>query len=362
MIRPVPSFLSRWAWTPVPALALAIVALWIAGPGAAFESPALLWLTNVAFTGAVALGIAWLAGRSSLSGGQPGLVMLGCGALAWGLGTRLAVSLQRDGNVTVTIHNLSVLVASACHLAGMTRHAGPPRRPFDARPTPSDSGHPSVSARTRRRTSWAPRPFPFAAPLFVRPPQTLSPRTVVAGAYAAVVAVLALTGWATASGRLPVFFVQGQGGTPVRQAVVILSIAMFGLASAGLLRSDRRRSSAVLRWYGWGLALLAVGLLGVLLQSAPGTALNWTARGTQLLAGAYLLLVALIAVKQSGGLSISWAEVEDAHRRGELVAALGREPVRRATLRYGAAQRAWRERLRAARLARKPFFKLERKI
>lgn len=54
-------------------------------------------MVNFVFTGAASLGIAWLAARGFLSGGHPGLILLGCGALCWGIGTMVAASLLDRG-------------------------------------------------------------------------------------------------------------------------------------------------------------------------------------------------------------------------------------------------------------------------
>lgn len=144
MIRLDFSSLWRWAWVPVPLLAAAIAVLWVTGPGTSHESQTLLWILNFLFTGAVSVCIAWLAGRGFLSGGPPGLIMLGCGALTWGLGTSIAVELlDRDANAPITIHNLGILGAAACHLAGMVGHAGPPRPPLANRPASRHGRHAS---------------------------------------------------------------------------------------------------------------------------------------------------------------------------------------------------------------------------
>lgn len=315
------SSLSRWAWAPVPLLAAAIAVLWVAGPGPSRESQTVLWIINFLFTGAVSVCIAWLAGRGFLSGGPPGLVMLGCGALAWGLSTLIAVELlDQGGNVVITIHNLGLLGAAACHLAGIMGHAVTPRPPLARRLVP----------RLARLSS--------RAPSLSRVLGRLSqPLAGLIAAYAAVIAVLGLLTGAALAGWTPVFFVQGQGGTPIRQVVLLAAIAMFALTATAMLECHRRRGSAFLFWYGLGLALLAVGLAGVMLQSAHGSALSWTGRAAQSLGGAYLLAAALAAVWKTGGWMITWTEIDQARQRGELMAVLGKEPVLRTMVRYGCA-------------------------
>ena len=146
--------------------------------------------------------------------------------------------------------------------------------------------------------------------------------------------MVALLVWAARAGWTPVFFVQGQGGTPLRQVVLWRPLAMFGLAAWLMLNIHRRQPSAFLYWYGLGLALLAVGLLGVMLQSVQGSALGWTGRLTQCLGGAYLLIAALVAASQAGPGKLSFAAVEAAWRKGELLPTFQKEPTLWLALRY----------------------------
>lgn len=251
-----PAFLARsgLAWVPAPVLLLTILALWLADLRTPYESLTLLFLMNFVFTGLTSLCIAWLTGRGFLAGGQPGLIMLGCGVLLWGLATLGASQLATYGaNTLVTIHNLGVLCAATCHLAGLLWRG-----------------------QVRRPGRW------------------------LALGYSSVLVVVALLIRAAMAGWTPVFFVQGQGGTLLRQVVLVATIAMFGLASWLMLNRHRRQPSAFLYWYGLGLMLLSVGLLGVMLQSVPGNVLSWTGRVAQFLGGAYMLIAALAAVRKTG--------------------------------------------------------------
>ncbi|HVO45274.1 MAG TPA: PAS domain S-box protein, partial [Steroidobacteraceae bacterium] len=123
-----------------------------------------------------------------------------------------------------------------------------------------------------------------------------------------LVAIFTLARWT------PVFFVQGQGGTPLRQFVLGAAIAVF-LVTAVLLRVTHRRSSSTfVYWYALALGLLAIGLFGVLIQTSAGSLLGWTGRATQYLGGVYMLLAAITSVRESRVWEIS---LEESLRRSE---------------------------------------------
>ena len=116
--------------------------------------------------------------------------------------------------------------------------------------------------------------------------------------------------FSTVNGWLPMFFVQGQGGTAVRQAVLGAAIVMFVGTVALLWAAHRSAVTTFVRWYGLALLLVATGLLGVMLQSVTGSALNWAARAAQMLGGAYMLVAAIASVRETG----TWRLALDAAR------------------------------------------------
>ncbi|MHB9026346.1 MAG: PAS domain-containing protein [Armatimonadota bacterium] len=236
-------------------LLAAIIALWITDPAGSYESLSLALVLSLLFSGLVSLFIISLLGRSFQAAGAPNLLLLGCGVLVWGLAGVMGIISRWLGAPTTTIHNSCVWVAALFHLAGVL----PVFRPGYA---------------LRARGWWL---------------------AAAAGASLGIVAVItvcALAGW------LPVFFIPGQGGTPVRVYVLGTAIAMFG-GAAVLLGVTRRPLSPFAYWYRLGLVLMAVGLFGVLLQSTQGSLLNWTGRAAQFLSGVYLLVAAVAALRES---------------------------------------------------------------
>ena len=216
------SRLSRLAWLPVPLLALVIAGLWIADLRTVYESRALMVLLNLFFTWLASLCICLLTARGFLGSGQPGLLMFGCGSLLWGV-TSLAAAVMVDRvNPTITVHNVGVFGAAFCHLVGLLWRGRLPR----------------------------------------------PGRWLVVG-YAGALLTAALIVWAAMAGLTPVFFVQGQGGTPIRQVVLLSAIAMFAWVAWQMIYKFRRQSGAFYYWYGLGLALVATGLTGVVLLIGP---------------------------------------------------------------------------------------------
>ena len=127
-------------------------------------------------------------------------------------------------------------------------------------------------------------------------------------AYTGTLGVLTLVTLAALHGYTPTFFVQGAGGTPVRQLVLGSAIVMF-LFAAGLPKvASRRPLSAFLYWYTLALGLIAVGLFGIMIESVYASLLSWTGLTAQFLSGVYMLIAAIASVRESGAWQISLEE------------------------------------------------------
>ena len=281
----------RWqrrAWLPIPLLLTAIVALWVADPRTVYESRGLMVLLNLFFTWLASFCICTLTARGFLTTGQPGLLMFGCGSLLWG-STSLAAAMivGPDANPTVTVHNLGVFGASLCHFAGMVW------------------------------TGRLPRPG----------------RWLTIG-YTGALAASALIFLAATSGRTPLFFVQGQGGTLLRQAVLLFAIALFSWVARQMVDKSKQRSEAFYYWYGCGLGLVATGLIGVMLLTVQGGLMGWTNRLTQYLGSAYLLVAALLAVQETGSWRLLLTALGTGRRENTLLAGLRRQTPLVWLLRY----------------------------
>ena len=197
---------SRLAWLPIPVLLAALAGLWIADLPTAYESPSLLLILNIVFSMLASGVIAYLIARSFLVRRSPGLLLLGCGVIAWGAAGVVGVASgilgtagrQLDINLFITIHNLCAWLSALCHLTGA-----------------------AFALRPKREIC--------AAGLWLT------------AAYALTSAVVGLITLSALAHWTPVFFVQGQGGTLIRQFVLGTATAMFVL-SAALLGGLNRKS------------------------------------------------------------------------------------------------------------------------
>jgi PAS domain S-box-containing protein len=270
----------RLACVPIPLLLVAIAVLWIAELPGAFDPPFLLMGLNFVFSTLVSLFVAYLIARSFLVRGTPALLMLGCGVVVWGLaGVAAVVAGRSQVNTVVTVHNICVCLSAACHLSG--------------------------------------------ALFSLRPERMLRvPGLSIAGAYAAALGAVVLIVLAAADGRIPTFFVQGYGGTPLRQLVLASATGMFVLTALLLGGPSRRPLSAFRSWYTLALILIATGLLGVMTETSHGSPLSWMGRAAQFLGGAYMLVAAIAAVRESHVWGISLDEaLRESEKRFKVLAA-----------------------------------------
>ncbi len=252
--------LGKWswvAWLPILLLLAGIIVARIADPSGSYKAETLTLVLSFIFYTLVSLGTLLLIGRSFLASGSPGLLLLECGVVLWSLaGTVGDFVSHGDANINVTIFNIGILLAGMCHLAG--------------------------------------------AILSLSPQRVLRMKPVWLGTgFAAALGALWLISQAALSGWLPVFFIPGRGGTPVRYVVLTSAIAMFVL-SAGVLHANQRTSRhPFTSWYKLALLMLAVGLFGIMIQLSLGSVVNWLSRTAQWLGGLYLLFAAAASLHES---------------------------------------------------------------
>jgi PAS domain S-box-containing protein len=247
---------------PLAVLVTLMAAFWMADLRFSYDPPWLLFTCNFLFATLASAFVCQLVCRSFLAQGTPSLLMLACGVVLWGLAGVLAVGFAgTSDNAMLTIHNVCAWLSAGCHLLSVVWWE--PRR------------------RLRPEGWWL-----------------LGGVLVAVGSALAVVRA-ALTGWT------PVFFVQGEGGTLVRDVVLASSVGMFALSAIVLRGRQRGAPSAFAQWYGLGLWLIAAGLAGLTMQKLHGSALGWTARTALWLGGIYFVMAALAAARHSGAREIS---------------------------------------------------------
>ena len=260
-------WLNRLAWLPIPLLLAAMAILWAADLRVSYESPYLVMALSFVFFTLMSVLIAFLMGRSFVAWGTPGLLLLGCGIAIWGVASPVGVAAgPGDANIQITIHNTCVWLSALCHLAGVI-----------------------LSFRSqwtlRARGLWLGASYVFAL------------------SAVGLIALAAIKGW------LPVFFVQGQGGTPARQFVLGSAITLFALTAVLLWETNRPTLFSFVYWYALSLLLFAVGLFGVMIQSVAGSPLGWTGRVAQFLSGVYMLMAALASRRELGARGIAMGQM-----------------------------------------------------
>jgi len=226
-----------------------------------YEFPFLLLTLNTIFIGVISVVIAHLAGRTYMQSGSASIFMMGSGLLVFGLGsivTGWVIPTSGGPNAAVTIYNTCTCISSILILAGAV-----------------------LSLQG---------PVPWKKKGDMR---------VVAAAYTGILVFVALFSLTTMQGLTPLFFVQGTGPTMLRQVILENTVVFFGAASVLVMVAYRRRRSDFFFWYSISLALIATGLLGVLIPSSVGSLIGWGGRFVQYLGFVTALYAVLIARRES---------------------------------------------------------------
>ena len=296
--RPQPPI--RWArlaWLPIPLVVVAMAGLWAVDLRFAWRSQPLFWLLAYGPAVLAVWLIALPTARAFMAHGQRSVLMLGCGMWVNSLGVvGGAMGAARSLDVNWAIYNSAYLLAAICHVAGVAMAS-----------RPRIQGH--VAA-------W------------------------LAAAYGGGLTAVGLVAWAAFAGRMPAFYLAGQGGTLVRSVVVGATVALFFMSAGLLWQAHRRAPSPFLYWYALGLVLIATGLTGSMLIAAVDSPLQWVTRITRAWGTAYLCVAVLVDGQASGTLLLPLARVAQVWREHASLAGLDRPTLRALGLRYSVAAAA----------------------
>jgi PAS domain S-box-containing protein len=263
--------LKRPAWLFfVLAIAAIVVFHWL-GIETSFEPPFLLFALNALFIGVPSFVIAVTTVRCFLQAGVWPVLWLGVGAVTFGLGTIVSGLLitQSTVNTSITTGNLLFFVGAILHLVGA----------FFAQ-----FNVPSLNNYRRRLIA-------------------------VLQVYLFILALVILVNVVSIYGLFQPFFIQGQGGTIIRQFVLSLTALFFLLSGMFIFLKYRQTKSDFFYWYSLGLLLISLGMAGVLMLTVTGTPLNWAARTSLMAGGLYLLMASVVTFREARlkGISASQA-------------------------------------------------------
>jgi len=264
---------TRWAWVPVALFAATVAALSQANLTGTYPAPGLLLALNIVFITSTSFFVAYWSARSFLSTGRLALLLFGAGLFLLGAASATSGAvMQRDRNLAITIYNGCLLVTAFCQLAGALTVAN--------------------GFKCARPKWW------------------------LAAGCAGVILTLSFFALAETRDWLPHFFVPGQGGTPVRSMVLGVAGFMLLWTAAIMAWGYYRTRSGFLYYHALGLALLVIGLMAVALTPLTDTALNWTGRVAQNVAGVYLAIGAVLCLRESRewGLPLAQALAQARHR------------------------------------------------
>jgi PAS domain S-box-containing protein len=259
----------------IPAVAFvdlaAVLPLVDAGPS--HDSPTLLFLLNAVFLALFPLLASGLAARAFIASGSTSVLLLGCGLLTMSWASLLAgwVSSLPDGaNDTVTVHDLCFMLSGVFLLAGSL-----------------------IGTSTRGKHRILPE----------------RPEARLLAAYGMVIVLVTAVTAGAVKDLFPVFFVQGEGPTLLRQLVLAAAMTLFSFSSFIYAHLFFRTKASFLWWYFLALLLIAQGLGIVLFQKAMGTPINWAGRGFQYLGGVYLFVAVWECLKEARSKRTSFEKV-----------------------------------------------------
>jgi PAS domain S-box-containing protein len=243
-----------------------------------YENVPLVTTLNVIFITANSIVVAFLVAKSFLNAESWSLLLIGTGWLLFGLAVIPGGFLLGLGaNFGLTVYNTCALMAGALQM---------------------------VSAL-----------LVLSQPSY----RQITPGAVrsVLGFYGAAMIFVVVLSLAVLNGFIPPFTTPA-GFTLLRTAVLTSAIVLLFASAVTYAMALHKTRSDFVFWYSLSLGALAIGLMGVLLQPGVGSLLGWLGRGIQYLAGVFLLIAVVIAVREAERRRLS---VEQA------LAAFFRDPV-----------------------------------
>ncbi|MFZ0442840.1 MAG: ATP-binding protein [Methanobacterium sp.] len=255
------------AWLPIPFFLILISIFAWFRPEFLWNPPEIFTLLNIIFLTLIMIFVSIIAIRSYMAKRSLIILLLGSGSLALGLGGLIAgiAILGNNPNSTISIYNTSACISGIFILASAIL---------------------STSMNTKiLRSIW---------PLLT--------------SYIAVIVLIGVVAFLVGAHFWPVYFVEGTGPTGSDLAVLYTTILLFAISSILLLIQSTKVELNFRIWYGLGLGLIAVGLIGVSLQIDIGDALNWMGRISQYLGAVYILIAIILSIRETGVWLLPWQQ------------------------------------------------------
>ena len=85
----------------------------------------------------------------------------------------------------------------------------------------------------------------------------------------------------------------------VHGIILTITIILFLIAAIILFRQYLRFKSYIIYWCSLGLFFITIGIIGISFQKATGSPLNWASRTSQIMGGIYLLIAAIVTLREA---------------------------------------------------------------
>ena len=205
---------------------------------------------------AISITTAFIGARNYLNTGSRQTLILGCGMLAFGVGTLVRSWLVDYGlEASITINEGATIFASTLHLGGAFLTL---------------SGRLSLNARANEKAE----------------------TSIIS--YLGVLAVIAIITLLVFLNVIPTFDIEGNGSALSRTIVNFITILFFLTSSIIYLVLYLKSRISFFFWYSIGLMLFTLGVL-FLSQSSIDSRLYWLGKGTLYIGSIYFLVTLLVA-------------------------------------------------------------------
>jgi len=230
------------------------------GSSTVFDPPGLLPVLNLVFLSICPIIVGYMAAKGYLSGGSVSLLMLAGGVFSMAMGSFIAGFLLpvKGANAVITVHNVSVLLSGIFHLSGLLLAVFGFRQEKNSK---------------KRKINFM-------------------------GLFTFIFAFLAILAFLVLQDSLPLFFIQGQGPTILRQTILGVANIFFLFSAFMMFVFFLKFRGVFLYWYSAALVLISIGLFCIFIQTSFGSPIGWLGRIAQYIGGLYLVMAVFFGAKE----------------------------------------------------------------